>query len=489
MKKLADLDELKTINDEMSWDLQAPAVCGAFNEGAGHAVHFKKIRDYPENCSLVGGLYSGAGLIYWRKRKPWRRIAIALGLDPDIRYEDFVKEMLDRRMAPISAMTVRTAPCKEVIQKGKDVDLFKLPIPRIHEPDGGRYGNRHTIIVRDPETNFTHYGSYRWMAYDKDTAVGNFPPDSTLMRIYKKYEAINKSMPFSIAIGGNPAIPIAQMMTSPWNNWLVEPGRNEIEIAAGMCKEPIELIKSETNDLLVPADSEVVIEGVVPTRARMNEGPFPGLVQYESVSAQPIYKITTITSRKNIIFPFVVEGAVYNDTINLLTMMHSVEASLLCKLFLAPFKWALILPETKMSTCVISTKVPYNGYQWQLANWMFTNSRWFDKIIFVDDDKEVEDPYIGTWILNDMLAKANPNTQWVVYDSDAPPTKVAKYGSRKVGSRMFAMANWPLEWPPEWRATRISFETCFPKDIQEKVVQRWKELGYKGEPFVIRSQE
>jgi 4-hydroxy-3-polyprenylbenzoate decarboxylase len=485
LKKLEEYGELRVIDEEVDWDLEAAAICAAFNERCGEALHFKKVKDYPE-FSLVGGLFAGAGLIYWRKRKPWTRIAIALGMDPNIRYEDFIKEILERRMAPVPPIEVKRAPCKKIIQEGEDVDLYKLPIPRLHQYDGGRYGVRHTVIVKDPETGFTHYGGYRWMLYDKNTAVGYFPPNSPLMRIYQKYEAMNKPMPFCIAIGGNPAIPVAQIASRPWNNWLVEPGRTEIEIAGGLCKEPIELIKAETSDLLVPADSEIVLEGVVPPRERMMEGPFPDIAWYSQPTPQPIYKVTSITRREYPIFPFVVEGIPYNDTLNLLTVMHSAEVSLLCRMFMAPFKWALILPESRMGLCIVATKFPYNGYQWQLANHLFLNSPWFDKIVFLDDDKEVEDPNIGAWALNDMIAKANPNTQWVRYDADAPPTRVAKYAlQEQTTPRMFVIANFPLEWPPEWRPERISFETSWPKEIQELVVKRWKELGYTSEPYVI----
>jgi len=64
-------------------------------------------------------------------------------------------------------------------------------------------------------------------------------------------------MPFCIALGGDPALIMAALMFVP-------PGVDESVIAGGLRKDPITLVKAETNDILVPADAEIIIEGEMP---------------------------------------------------------------------------------------------------------------------------------------------------------------------------------------------------------------------------------
>ena len=69
-------------------------------------------------------------------------------------------------------VTVKTGPVLENVQTGKDIDIFKIPVPRWHEHDGGYYiGTGDMVIMRDPDTGLINYGAYRVQAHDRNTAT------------------------------------------------------------------------------------------------------------------------------------------------------------------------------------------------------------------------------------------------------------------------------------------------------------------------------
>lgn len=483
MEKLESLGELKGLEAQVHWDLEAGAATTKFNETGAEALHFKNIKDYSNGCSLAGGLYAGPSLLYPQKRKPWSKLAIGLELGEDISWEDFVSNVLEMMETPIRPMQLTAGTCKEVVRMGTDVDVFELPVPRIHQDDGGRYGNLNTVIVRDPDTEESHWGNYRWMAIDSNTLAANFPAGSPISTIYGKYEARGESMPFAICIGTSPAT----AFVSQYKAFSRVGNIDTVGMAGGLAREPIELVKAETCDLLVPADDEIIIEGEVPPSKRVAEGPFPHFIRYEPESQQPVYEIKAITHRKNPIFPFSVDAARFSDSLTLTSLLHSAEMTRLLKAIGVPVRWAWCPPEARLGMCMMATMVPYKGYLWQVSNYLFSWSNWFDRILFVDYDLN-PDEHIQMY--NDMINKANPNKGWYRSDMDAPVHFACKYPTPDgVTSRMYINSTWDPGWPKEWFALKTTFEENFPQEIQEKVLKKWPKLGFEQEPVVFRRPE
>ena len=161
---LADLTrqgELLTIGEEVDWDLQAPGISAMAQKTGGPAVQFTNVKGYP-GMSLVGNLLGGPGYIYgYRERRMQGRIALGLGLPKDIYYDDLIETITERKTSPVRGVAVDTGPVQETVIEGDDVDLYKFPIPRLHDRDGGRYLTSHVVMVRDPETGSTNWGIYR----------------------------------------------------------------------------------------------------------------------------------------------------------------------------------------------------------------------------------------------------------------------------------------------------------------------------------------
>jgi 4-hydroxy-3-polyprenylbenzoate decarboxylase len=214
----------------------------------------------------------------------------------------------DRAIAhPIPAREVESAPCHEVVHQGEDLQgegkgLDRLPIP-ISTPgfDSAPTLTATNVITRDPETGVQNMGTYR-------AALKS--PDRLVVRMatrvggaggylhYVKYQKLGKKlMPCAIVLGCPPYVAFMGPQKLPI-------GVDEFTVAGGLAGSPINVVKAKTVDLLVPAEAEVVIEGLIDTEYCEPEAPFGeshGHVALEEYN-MPM-RVTAITHRKNPVIP------------------------------------------------------------------------------------------------------------------------------------------------------------------------------------------
>ena len=277
--------DLHRIKKEVDWNLEAGAIMRKGCEELLPAILFEKIKDYPEGYRVLGNPLAS-----------FRRLAIALDMPPDSTYNEILNRYDEGRKNLIKPNLVSDGPCKENIHIGKEVDLYEFPAPIVHDGDGGRYLCTWNInVTKDPDSNWINWGTYRAMIHTKNKMGGLVIPSQHIgIMYYQKYETRNMPMPFAIAIGIEPIT--ALVATSG-----VSYGINEADVIGGIRGEPLNVIKCETNDLLVPATSEIVIEGEIPPYERMEEGPFGEYTGYQAKSSmpRPVYNVKAITHRNN----------------------------------------------------------------------------------------------------------------------------------------------------------------------------------------------
>ena len=208
---------------------------------------------------------------------------------------------------PIPPREIERAPCHEVVHQGKDLQgegkgLDRLPIP-ISTPgfDSAPTLTATNVITRDPETGVQNMGTYR-------AALKS--PDRLVVRMatrvggaggylhYVKYQKLGKkTMPCAIVLGCPPYVAFMGPQKLPI-------GVDEFTVAGGLAGSPINVVKARTVDLLVPAESEIVIEGFIDTEYCEPEAPFGeshGHVALEEYN-MPM-RVTAITHRKNPVIP------------------------------------------------------------------------------------------------------------------------------------------------------------------------------------------
>ncbi len=193
------------------------------------------------------------------------------------------------------------APCKEVVVSGDDVSLFNFPFVQTNPADGGRYVNTGSVFTSDPEMG-NNFGTYRCQITGPRTlrinSEKNHAGYKMLMAARERGEKIGH---VSIAVGQDPitwvlsGAPIARGRDTPGPV-------DELAMAGGMRGKPLEVVKSDTNDMLVPAHSEMIIEGEVPLQEPLQrEGPFGEMFGYLGPQKEEVFwmNVTRITHRRN----------------------------------------------------------------------------------------------------------------------------------------------------------------------------------------------
>lgn len=223
--------------------------------------------------------------------------AIALGTTP----ENVVPFLAERiyRHGPGRRVAVEDGACKEVKLLGDEADVRALPIPIHSVGDGGRYLGSGMTFTKDPDTGVGNVAIIRThIRDDEPRRVGFWMAARHNWAHYMKHEARDEPMPMAFVIGLHPAYDILANFSGDHT------GHDEFELAAGVLGEDLELVKCETIDLDVPANAEIVIEGLVPPHVREPEGPFGEFTGFQGgkVGTAPVMEITAITHRRDPIF-------------------------------------------------------------------------------------------------------------------------------------------------------------------------------------------
>ncbi len=206
-------------------------------------------------------------------------------------------------LASFQPKTVNNAPCQEVVIQGSDVDLYRFPILKCWPLDGGPFITLPLVITKDPETGVQNYGTYRMQVYDKQTTGMHWQTHKVGTHHYRlSHELGLEKLDVSVALGGDPATIWTGSAPLP-------PEMDEMAVAGFLREEGVELVKSKTNDLLVPAQAEIVLEGYVVPGEEREEGPFGDHTGYYSMEdPYPVFHVTCITQRKEPIYPAALVG-------------------------------------------------------------------------------------------------------------------------------------------------------------------------------------
>ncbi len=215
-------------------------------------------------------------------------------------------ELLNRYMVESEKKDTPSAGSDSTIQPFNHLtppSLLNLPILKCWPLDGGRFITLPCVVTRDPDTGERNVGMYRIQIYDDRTTGMHWQLQKVGARHGRRYYETGTRMPVSIFIGGDPMFPFAATAPLP-------DGLDEFLLAGYLRKKSVELVKCETNDLEVPANSDFVIEGYVdPTEPLRDEGPFGDHTGYYTLpEPYPVFHVTAITHRKDAVYPATIVG-------------------------------------------------------------------------------------------------------------------------------------------------------------------------------------
>jgi 2,5-furandicarboxylate decarboxylase 1 len=222
---------------------------------------------------------------------------VALGLN--LTRADLPTAISDAITRPLAPVVVETGACQEV---DLGTDLAVLPIPRFFEKEGGPYITAGCIVAKDGASGIANLSYARLRPTGPDTALIGIAPNHHLAVMARAAAARGEAQPIAITLGNAPSVLLAAAL-------YLKLGEDEMEVAGALEGAPIACVKALTSDLLVPANCEIVIEGIIDPEARVHEGPvseYHGM--YEDYGPGQLVRVTKITARRNALFQAIVPG-------------------------------------------------------------------------------------------------------------------------------------------------------------------------------------
>ena len=418
-----------------------------------------------------------------------RRIALTLEEPPDTptvalirRVKDKLKQRIPPREVPQSQ-----APIYENSVKGPAIALDQLPIPKHWPLDGGRYaGTADCVITRDPDSGYLNLGTYRMMLQGRNQ-VGLYlsPGKDARLHITRAWQ---KGEPIQVAAawGIDPLFMLVGSQTFAKNV-------SEYEYAGGIKGQPIPVVRGTTTDLLLPANAELVIEGIIRPNSVKREGPFGEFPGYygRPEAGCPLVKVTALHYRsKPIITNALMADYPSNEQSGFFSIIRSARIwDDFDKLGIPGIQGVYCHPAAAggFGMTAISLEQRYAGHAAQalaLAAQVPGGAYYTKWIIAVDEDVDPTDTNQVIWA---MSSRCNPiedidllrNTWSTWLDPTQNPPEERPYGSKALINACKEHRYLPV----------FSKRTALRKEVYDQVAARWRKLGLPGEVPEVRAFE
>jgi 4-hydroxy-3-polyprenylbenzoate decarboxylase len=193
--------------------------------------------------------------------------------------------------------------CQEIVLRGEQVDLSRIPFLTTWPKDGGPYITLPMVITTDPQRGIRNVGMYRIQVLGKDTLAMHWQRHKVGAAHWREMAAKGERMPVAIALGGDPASIYSGSAPLP-------PTIDEFIFAGFLRKSPVELAKAVCSELDVPAEADIVIEGYIdPAEELVLEGPFGDHTGFYSLADYyPKVHVTAVTMRRSPVYAATLVG-------------------------------------------------------------------------------------------------------------------------------------------------------------------------------------
>ena len=250
-----------------------------------------------------------------------RRMALALGVAELDEHGRRITELLDMkvpegllgklsmlpRLVEVAKFPPRVKsgapPSQEVVWRGDEIDLDRLPIITCWPEDGGPYVTLTMCISKDPGRGIRNVGMYRVQQLGKREVAMHWQRHKTGAEHFRQMAERGETMPVCIVVGADPASIFSASAPLP-------PGIDEFIFAGFLRREPVKLVKAVSCDLEVPWDAELVLEGYIdPREPLVVEGPFGDHTGfYSEADLYPRVHLTAVTMRRSMTYATTIVG-------------------------------------------------------------------------------------------------------------------------------------------------------------------------------------
>ncbi len=303
IKRLEQEKQLKRITVQVSTDLEITEIAHQAVIQGLPAILFENVQgsSYPLAINLLASE---------------KRIELALGRHPEQIGEElvnFAEEILPptprsiwknkRMLLRLVKMLPRKTLLKPAVRHREQspVNLNLLPALKCWPKDGGRFITLPVVISRSPKNNKPNMGIYRMQIFDSNTTGMHMQIQKGGGFHYAQSQQLGRDLPMAVAIGTDPALIISAITALPEDV-------DELSFSGFLRGSRTRVFKTSDN-LVVPAESEFLIEGTVPTDTQRIEGPFGDhFGHYSEAALFPVFRVSRISHRSNPIYTATIVG-------------------------------------------------------------------------------------------------------------------------------------------------------------------------------------
>jgi 2,5-furandicarboxylate decarboxylase 1 len=312
------------------------------------------------------------------------RLAQAIHCPPEAMLQTYLRAM----ERPIAPRVVTGGPVKEVVQTGAAVDLYTLPQIIHHEGDAGPYITAAISFAKDPASETWNCAYNRLMIQGRDTTSIHLTLGKHLWEFQQIAEQRGEPLSLALVIGVHPAIALGALAIGSIDE-------DERAIMGALLGEPLELVKCETSDVLVPAHAELVLECEILPGKRTAEGPFGEFTGYSLGERQrEVVKVRAITRRRDAMFQDITVAHLDHMLLSTIPMEANLYRAVRA---MVPSVRAVRVPAP--FTCYVSIEQRLTGQAKNAIMAVFGADLYMKRVVIVDHDVDVFDDRQVTWAI------------------------------------------------------------------------------------------
>jgi 4-hydroxy-3-polyprenylbenzoate decarboxylase len=382
-----------------------------------------------------------------------------------------------RTVMSMRPSVVKKAPVQEVVLKGADIDLTKLPIQTCWPGEPAPLITWPLVVTKGPsqdrEDDF-NLGVYRMQVLGRDRTVMRWLAHRGGAQHHRRWKAAGKPepLPACAVIGADPGTILAAVTPVPDT-------LSEYQFAGLMRGAKVELVAAKTVPLMVPATAEIVIEGHVLLDEYADEGPYGDHTgYYNSVEKFPVFQVSAITMRRDPIYLTTFTGRPPDEPSVLGEALNEVFIPLLRQQFPEIVDFWLPPEGCSYRIAVVSIKKAYAGHakRVMMGVWSYLRQFMYTKwVIVVDDDIDARDWKDVMWAISTRMDPARDVTL-----IESTPIDYLDFASPESGLGSKIGLDATSKWPPETRREWGRLLGMDP-EVVAAVTEKWARLGLPGD--------
>ncbi len=366
-------DDFVAVSGEVDPDYEITATVAKLEREAGKrpVMLFENVKG--SDFQVLTNLHASRG-----------RLALAMNTGPRELLSTFLRAMEN----PVPPREVNTGPAKDVILTGKDVNLEALPQIVHHGGDSGPYVTAAISFAKDPDSDHWNCAYNRLMITGRDTTSIHLTLGKHLWEYYKIAQARGEPLQVAFAIGVHPAIALGALALGSIDE-------DERAIMGALLKEPLDLVKCETSDVLAPAHAEIILEAEIHPSDTVEEGPFGEFTGYSlGAREREVVQVKAITHRKGALFHDISVGHMDHMLLSTIPMEANLYRAVRA---MVPSVRAVRVPSP--FTCFVSIEQRLSGQAKNAIMAVLGSDLYIKRVVVVDHDVDVFDANRVNWAI------------------------------------------------------------------------------------------